>query len=227
MTAVDGMKKPGSSFFASVGALTASRVVLVVSQIAILPVIARFLTAADFGAFALAMSVVIFSQILSDAGLGRSLIRQPEVDELEWSSVFWLLAGVGAALSAVQLLHELPDRSEFLEYFIRLSESDWLVPHVMYTWEPVGVEFVTLLMEGVELAPASVISRLISSKSAIVSVLPPEGLSKSQINLIFHVPVASILEVTSLFSEYQTVVPGLTLVVLVQLHATVSSGRIS
>lgn len=104
MTAVDGMKKPGSSFFASVGALTASRVVLVVSQIAILPVIARFLTAADFGAFALAMSVVIFSQILSDAGLGRSLIRQPEVDELEWSSVFWLLAGVGAALSAVLLV---------------------------------------------------------------------------------------------------------------------------
>ena len=95
---------PGSSFFASVGALTASRVLLVFSQIAILPVIARFLTAADFGAFALAMSIVIFSQILSDAGLGRSLIRQPEVDETEWSSVFWLLTAVGAGLTALLLV---------------------------------------------------------------------------------------------------------------------------
>lgn len=94
----------GSSFFSSVASLSFSRGILLVSQIAILPIIARFLTAADFGAFALAMTLVIFAQLLSDAGLGRSLIRQPVLDDLEWNSVFWLLVATGLAITTVLLL---------------------------------------------------------------------------------------------------------------------------
>jgi O-antigen/teichoic acid export membrane protein len=101
---VSDTQTTGSSFFTSVGALTASRAVLVISQLVILPVIARFLSAEDFGTFALAMSVVIFSQVLSDAGLGRSLIRQPVMDDLEWTSVFWIICGVGVGLMAFLLL---------------------------------------------------------------------------------------------------------------------------
>lgn len=104
MSIVTEPKKTGANFFASVGALTASRVVLILSQLLILPVIARFLTAEDFGTFALAMSVVVFSQVLSDAGLGRSLIRQPEVIDAEWSSVFWIVTAVGTGLMAFLLL---------------------------------------------------------------------------------------------------------------------------
>lgn len=91
-------------FFGSVGALSGSRVVVVLLQFAALPVIARFLTTEEFGLVALAMSVVVFCQTLSDAGLGRSLIRQPRYDRAEWSSVFWFLAAVGVGLGALLAL---------------------------------------------------------------------------------------------------------------------------
>ncbi|WP_176473795.1 oligosaccharide flippase family protein [Actibacterium ureilyticum] len=85
-------------FVFGVAALTGARVFLALSQVVALPIIARYLTVEDFGAVALAMTIVIFSQILSDAGFGRSLIRSEQADHLEWSSVFWMLTGVGAGL---------------------------------------------------------------------------------------------------------------------------------
>lgn len=88
-------------FVLGVAALTASRIFLALSQVIALPVIARFLSVEDFAAMALAMTVVLFSQILSDAGIGRSLIRAKTADHTEWSSVFWILLGVGVALFAL------------------------------------------------------------------------------------------------------------------------------
>lgn len=89
-------KRPG--FFANVGALVLARGFLTASQILVLPVLARYLSVAEFALMALAMSVVIFANVLSDAGLGRSLIRSPGFDLSEWSTVFWLLVGVGVLL---------------------------------------------------------------------------------------------------------------------------------
>lgn len=91
--------RPG--FFANVGSLVSARVFLALSQIMVLPIVARQLTIEDFALMALAMTVVVFSGVLSDAGLGRSLIRTPHTDEVEWSSVFWLLVAIGVALSLV------------------------------------------------------------------------------------------------------------------------------
>ena len=85
-------------FVMGVAALTGARVFLALSQVLALPILARFLTVEDFGAVALSMTIVIFSQILSDAGFGRSLIRSEDADRLEWVSVFWMLVGVGAGL---------------------------------------------------------------------------------------------------------------------------------
>ncbi|MEM7711205.1 MAG: oligosaccharide flippase family protein, partial [Pseudomonadota bacterium] len=87
-------------FLINVGSLGGSRLALALSQVLVLPFVARFLTPTDFGDIALAMGVVVFAQIFSDAGLGRSLIRQPRVDPAEWNSVFWVLVGVGVGLTA-------------------------------------------------------------------------------------------------------------------------------
>lgn len=86
-------------FFRSVGALVASRVFVALSQILVLPVLARYLAVEDFAVMALAMAVVLFAGTLSDGGFGRSLIRQAIYDPDEWATVFWVLAGVGAGLS--------------------------------------------------------------------------------------------------------------------------------
>ena len=89
------------TFLVNAGSLSASRTLLALSQVLVLPVVARFLTPSEFGDMAIAMSIVIFAQMLSDAGMGRSLIRQTAYDHAEWNSVFWLLTGIGAALSIV------------------------------------------------------------------------------------------------------------------------------
>ncbi|MEL6295987.1 MAG: oligosaccharide flippase family protein [Pseudomonadota bacterium] len=98
---VVGMR--GRSFFVNVGSLVGARGILVLSQILILPILARLLTVDDFALMAMAMSIVVFCSVLSDAGLGRSLIRSKTLDEDEWSSVFWLLIGVGIALGLIIL----------------------------------------------------------------------------------------------------------------------------
>lgn len=84
-------------FFMNVGSMVFARAFLAVSQILVLPIIARNVAVADFAIMALAMSVVIFSTVLSDAGLGRSLIKS-QYEPQEWSSVFWFLSAVGVVL---------------------------------------------------------------------------------------------------------------------------------
>ncbi len=95
---------PGASFFVNISAMAGGRVLSIFAQVLVLPIIARYLTIADFGAVALAMGIVVFAQLLSDCGLGRSLIRRSEVVPEEWDSVFWLLAGLGTLLSVTLFL---------------------------------------------------------------------------------------------------------------------------
>ena len=90
---------PKKSFFVSVGSLVSARAFLAVSQIIVLPILARYVSIEDFALIAMAMAVIVFCTVLSDAGLGRSLIRTKEFNHDEWSSVFWLLVGVGTLLA--------------------------------------------------------------------------------------------------------------------------------
>ncbi|MEM7507260.1 MAG: oligosaccharide flippase family protein [Pseudomonadota bacterium] len=87
-------------FFASVGSLVGARAFQAISQVLALPIVARYLPVEDFAVMALAMSVVIFGTMVSDGGLGRSLIRAKTYDRDEWSSVFWLLVLIGLGLAA-------------------------------------------------------------------------------------------------------------------------------
>lgn len=87
-------------FLLNTAALSGARLFVVFSQILIIPIIARYLSVEEFGDVALAMTPVLFAQLLSDAGLGRSLIRKPGVTGAEWSAVFWLLVAIGLGLLA-------------------------------------------------------------------------------------------------------------------------------
>ena len=90
-------------FFASVGALSAARAMALASQILVLPILARYLTPSEFGIVALAMSIAVFANMLSDGGMGRSLIRTPLERHAEWSTVFWFLGALGLGLSLLIL----------------------------------------------------------------------------------------------------------------------------
>ncbi|MEI4234257.1 oligosaccharide flippase family protein [Roseovarius sp. D22-M7] len=119
------------TFLVNAGSLSASRIFLSLSQVLVLPLVARFLDPVDFGDMALAMSVVVFAQILSDAGMGRSLIRQPQYDPAEWNSVFWLLTCVGliltlAILALAPVWANLFDRPQLLWLLLALAVLPFL-----------------------------------------------------------------------------------------------------
>lgn len=96
------IKTPGlKGFVISVGSLISARAFVAVSQILVLPILARQLSVEDFGLMGLAMTLVIFANTLSDGGMGRSLIRTQDADAVEWSSVNWLMVLAGLLCAAL------------------------------------------------------------------------------------------------------------------------------
>lgn len=70
-------------------------------QLIMLPLMARLLGPSEFGLYALALPTISFFMILADGGLAASLAREPTDSNLVWSTAFWLVMGVGAALAAI------------------------------------------------------------------------------------------------------------------------------
>lgn len=114
---VGGSELPVTShraFFGSV-ALSVVNFGRIAVQMAVLPILARLLGPEAFGLVFLAMPFILFSNMLSDGGMGAALVRRgkpsPEVE----STVFWLSIGIGTLLAtglwllaepAAQLLHQ-------------------------------------------------------------------------------------------------------------------------
>src|SRR5271156_4275752 len=80
-------------------ALSASTTLRLLLQFLMLPVLSRLLEPADFGLAAMAMPFIVFAQLISDAGLGQSLIRIDGEEKATWSTAFWLLVGTGAIIA--------------------------------------------------------------------------------------------------------------------------------
>jgi O-antigen/teichoic acid export membrane protein len=82
-------------------AMGVSSVLKIAIQLVMLPVMARLLGPGEFGLYALALPTVTFMQMLADGGLGNSLSREPESSKEIWTTAFWLMHGICAALAAL------------------------------------------------------------------------------------------------------------------------------
>ncbi len=74
------------------------------AQIMVVPVLARILSPHDYGLVAMAMPVVLFAMMFSDAGLSNSLVRYRTRDPEVWSTSFWLVSGLGGLLTLLLCL---------------------------------------------------------------------------------------------------------------------------
>ncbi|HEY8614650.1 oligosaccharide flippase family protein [Phenylobacterium sp.] len=80
-------------------ALTGASALRLGLQFAMLPILARLIGPAEYGLVALAMPFILLANVLSDGGMGYALGRQQAVSRDQESTVFWLSAGLGLALS--------------------------------------------------------------------------------------------------------------------------------
>ena len=67
-------------------------------------VLARLLTADDFGLVALAAVFVLFAQIVVDQGLGDALIQRREITRSHIDTAFWVAVATGALLTGAGLI---------------------------------------------------------------------------------------------------------------------------
>jgi O-antigen/teichoic acid export membrane protein len=82
-------------------ALAAANIVRVITQALVVPLLARFITPADFGLVAVASPFLALILVFSDAGVGMSLLRSKSHLEDLWSTAFWFVLCVGASLSCL------------------------------------------------------------------------------------------------------------------------------
>ncbi|WP_160006306.1 oligosaccharide flippase family protein [Rhizobium sp. 18055] len=69
-------------------------------QAVLLPLMANLLGPSELGLYALALPIISFVMLLSDAGLGDSLAKEKGDGTLVWSSAFWGLLATGIILMA-------------------------------------------------------------------------------------------------------------------------------
>lgn len=108
----------------------AAAIATLVSQLAQILVLARWLTPAEFGLAAAALAVITFLAGLSDLGLTNALVRHQGLAERAWASAWWATLVAGAGLACV-----LGVLSPGLERLLRLDGlaalliiSAWTLP---------------------------------------------------------------------------------------------------
>ena len=74
-----------------------SQIIALVVQI----VLARMLAPEDFGALAIILVFVNIGNIIVQSGLNTSLVQSPKIDDIDFSTVFWLCLFVSLALYAI------------------------------------------------------------------------------------------------------------------------------
>ncbi len=84
--------------------MSAGNALRLMTQVLVLPVIARILGPSSYGLVALASPFFFFLLLFGDLGLGATLVRAPSVSRAQESSVFWVTLTIASTLAAVLVL---------------------------------------------------------------------------------------------------------------------------
>ena len=84
------------------GAVTmAAQAVKVGAQFATIMILARLLTPADFGLFAIVLALLTLLELFKDLGLSSATVQRPEITGRQVSTLFWLNAALGVAVAGL------------------------------------------------------------------------------------------------------------------------------
>lgn len=93
--------------------LSTANVSKIALQFLLLPILARLLGPKVFGLMSVAMSVVLFANMLCDGGMGAALVRIEDADHDLRSTVFWLSVLIGTGLAAIVCVMAWPLAAAF------------------------------------------------------------------------------------------------------------------
>lgn len=146
-----------------------------VLQLATMAILARLLVPEDFGLMAMVTIATGFVNIIRDFGIGASLVQKKEVNNDEYSTVFWLNLGIGLALTLGVYLLAQPIASFFKDDRLKA-----IMEFVSFSFllNSVGVVWGNILLKNVEFKQIfyrNFLSTLLSSVVAVFLALKGYG----------------------------------------------------
>lgn len=84
--------------------LSMVRILRLIAQFVVIPILSRILSPAEYGLVAIAMPFALFAMMLADAGIGMSLVHTPQSERKVWSTCFWLATMLGALFGMALLI---------------------------------------------------------------------------------------------------------------------------
>ena len=163
-------------------------------QLVMLPLMAHLLGPAEFGVYALALPTVAFFMTLADGGLGASLAREPTQSREIWSTAFWLVLMVGAALTLTVagwgvILAQLSREPRVAEVMALLSVSFLFVTLSVLPYARLTRERRLAAISGADL-----VGNLLGASVAVVLALGGAGaMSLAAQDVILYVVRGSVL----------------------------------
>lgn len=109
------MKSSGSQTRVLLGTvmLSSANISKIALQFLLVPILARLLGPKVFGLMSVAMSFILFANVLSEGGMGAALVRDGDQDHELRSTVFWLSFLVGSSLAVLECAIAWPLASAF------------------------------------------------------------------------------------------------------------------
>lgn len=130
-------------------------------------VLTRLLSPAEYGIMGMSMAIIVFAHIFLDLGFNRALIQQPEVAEVQYSTVFFLNAGLAALLTLVCFFIGAP-LSRF--YNQPLIEPVFQVLSLNFLFNGLNLVPSALLYKRMHLKANSLISLVAALLSGIIGI---------------------------------------------------------
>lgn len=147
-----------------------------VVQMVVQVVMARLLAPTEFGALAIMLVFVNLGNVIVQSGLNTALIQAPEVDDEDFSTVFWMSLAVSAALYAIIFI-----AAPVIAAFYTMSELIWplralAVLFMVNALNSVQVAKVTRDLEMVKVFRSTMVAVVVSAVLGIGSALAGAGL---------------------------------------------------
>lgn len=124
-----------------------SAVTSTICQLALIAILARFLSKKDFGLMAIATFVIGFSQMFIDMGISNAIIYKKEVTHKQLSSLYWLNIISGCLIFLIMFL-----LAPYIATFYEEPKLKNVINIVALTFliQPFGMQFAVLLQKDLD-----------------------------------------------------------------------------
>ncbi len=183
--------------------VTISTVVNNLLQLALISILARFLSPIDFGLMALVNVVIEFSSYFIDAGFSNIIIHKQDINRVQLSSIYWLSIITGIIIYLIIFF-----LSQSLSIFYNNSELEPLLKLVAVTFLiiPFGQQHKSLFQKELKfdtIALIEIVSRVVSFIVGVLAAIKGLGVYSLALMVLSNSTVSTIMLLVKGMKNYK------------------------